>query len=610
MATRSSVVVLTALFIAMPVVLVGCPDHAEQGAPWDDQASGDDDETGDDDDDGAPDICDGHAGEILCDGDTEIVCDEHGDIASTRDCDVEEGEFCFAGLGCVECYPGDRRCDGTWIEECDTDGQGWSDLENCDSALGLACVDGVCVDLCAEAAEQERNDGCSFLAVDTELSGPHGEYLFGIVVANPSQSVDGYVDVEQRDQGNWILLETRTLPPGDAEIFEYTDSQLTGSCLSENGYRITSNIPVFAWQFNPIQSRATTDASLLFPTAPGDVSYRLPGWGPGVSGDEGTRGSLNVVAEVDGTEVSVTPSVATASGTGVPTGEPGTAMTFVLDQGDNLQIVRANHHESLAGTLVASSNHPVAAFSGHSCAYVPADSSGACNHLEEQVLGQTRWGTEYLAARIPHRRPAVPEDAHWQLVAGEGPVSLVFEADPAVVGLPGSLQLDLVAGEVTELQVSGDDQHPGDFLVTGDGPFLLTQYTEGWGSLVPVLPNGVGDPCMAQTVPVKRFRDDYMTYAPEGWNEHFLVLTRSPQVGIWIDGVNVSNWPHVSYTVTQDYEVLHVPVSSGVHNLQGEAPFGLLVMGWGSADAYCYPGGFESWVEPGDARGGGRGGGR
>ncbi len=85
-----------------------------------------------------------------------------------------------------------------------------------------------------------------------------------------------------------------------------------------------------------------------------------------------------------------------------------------------------------------------------------------------------------------------------------------------------------------------------------------------------------------------------MTFAPEGWDEHTLVLVRSPDLDVRIDGVDVSAWPHESFAAPQKYEVLHVAVDPGAHLLDGDAPFGLLVMGWGSADAYCYPGGFEA----------------
>jgi len=302
---------------------------------------------------------------------------------------------------------------------------------------------------------------------------------------------------------------------------------------------------------------------------------------------------MNVVAGADAPQVTVVPTVATAGGVDVPAADPGGTRTFTLDQGAHLQMIPAALHARFAGTVVSSDPHPVSVFSGHGCAFVPVDSTGACNHLEEQVLGLSRWGTQYVAARLPHRNPGAPEEVHWQIVAGDDPVSLIFEADAGVTGLPAHTQLEMAAGEVVDLQVAGDLQHPGDFFVTGDSPFMLTQYSVGWGSLDPSLPNGVGDPCMTQTVPIDAFRDEYMTYAPPGWDDHHLVVVRSHDLDVRIDGAVLEDWPYDPFTAPQDYEILHVEVGPGAHHLEGDAPFGLMVMGWGGADAYCYPGGFE-----------------
>jgi len=580
-------------------LFVGCPDSDT----FDVSPDGDDDsETSHDDDDSEQpaDPCDEHPGEILCDGEMEIVCDEAGDVVSNRDCEEALGEFCVPGLGCTYCDPGDRFCVGPTIVECDADGLGVTTIETCVEAMGEECLNGACVNACAQAASQQRNDGCSFLAVDMEISYFPMPWTYGVVVA-ASRTIGATVDVETKVGDVWDLVATEYVGSGGSYAFRLPNLHTGGSAVTSNAYRITSTAPVYAWQFNPLdEPSGLTDASLLFPvvdSAPAASQYHIPGWAHGVSEEQGARGTLNVLATADGSVVTVTPSAATDSGVGIGAGEPGVAMTVTLDEGENLQLVRSVIGEGLAGTVVQSDGAPVAVFSGHTCAYVPAG-AGACNHLEEQVFDIRLWGSDYIAARFPQRTMEfTSEPVHWQIVAGDEPVQLTFSAAGAVLGLPQDGQLALAAREAILLEVSGNEDHPGDFRVSGDQPFLLAQYSVGWSQVPEPWTNG-GDPSMVQVVPIDAYRDAYLAFFLDrsGWRHH-LVVTRSLGSSVRVDSEDLDSMPDTSERLVDgEWEVVRVLVAQGLHDIEADAPVGLMAGGWQTGDAYWYPGGYSRAV--------------
>lgn len=58
-----------------------------------------------------------------------------------------------------------------------------------------------------------------------------------------------------------------------------------------------------------------------------------------------------------------------------------------------------------------------------------------------------------------------------------------------------------------------------------------------------------------------------------------------------IDGAAVSaTWVSVGST---SFDVARVSVSDGVHVLEGDQPFGVIVIGYDSYDSYAYPGGLN-----------------
>ena len=576
----------------LALVLSGCPTPAPD---LDDDVNGDDDDDNGDDDDGAPtDICDDFPGEIICDGQDAVTCDEYGDIVSVDECDVDAGITCFWGLGCVSCFPGQRWCVDDAVVECNANGMGFTVMQECDVANGEVCEGGECIELCQQAEDHESTIGCLFYAIDTDQhdSGPE-TIQYAVALSNVNTALTAQASVETFDGNNWNAQWSGPIGPLQLETIELPDRHVDDTAINTYGaYRVTSSIPIIAYQFNPVNGASSylSDASLLLPVPSWDSVYRVPGWDEANDGFGLQHSSLNVIASVDGTQVTVTPTCNTLGGSGIAAGGPGVPVTATLNAGDYLQIASNGANTSLAGTLIETdANTPVGVFAGHECALIPTNSC-CCDHLEEQVFGIQTWGESYAAARIPHRGPP-PEASLWQIVTGNDPVELTFTAHAEVTGLPANGTV-ILPGEALRFEVSGSEANPGDFVVTGTDAFLLTQYMLS----AQMAPNGQGDPAMVQAVPVEQYLDSYVLLVPGTWVNDYLIITRPVGETVTIDGVSVDAWTAWSESTaigTGGYEAVRLLVADGVHVLEGTMGFGVVVVGFDTYDSYAYPGGLN-----------------
>jgi len=561
----------------------------------DDDASGDDDDDASDDDTEPTDICDGAPGEIVCDSNTAVYCDLNGDIDHTDECDGPAGEFCLWGTGCVVCYPSTSDCDGFDVLECAGDGAGYFVVDTCVEELGEVCTNGECVQLCDVAEQTDSTIGCEFFAIDTDQHDMGPETIqYAVALSNVHETLTATATVESRSGGVWTPVWSDQVGPRQLVTVNLNDAHVDDTAIHDDGaYRITSTIPIIAYQFNPVDGASSylSDASLLLPVSALDSVYRIPGWRQAVDNTGTTQhSSLNVVATVDNTTVVVTPSIATLSGGSVAAAGPQTPVTVQLDEGDYLQIASNQDLAGLAVSLIETAPAtPVAVFAGHECALIPT-SDCCCDHLEEQIFGIQTWGESYVAARIPHRGPPA-EDCLWQVVAGNDPVTLTFDAHGEVTGLPGTTTLG--PGEVLEFWVSGSTTNPGDFSISGTDAFLLTQYMiSAYASPNPNL----GDPAMVQTVPVEQYLDAYVVLVPSTWQNDYMIITRPVGTVVTIGGTSIDAWPQWSESSvigSSGFEAVRVQVSDGVHELEGSDMFGVVVVGFDTHDSYAYPGGLN-----------------
>lgn len=435
---------------------------------------------------------------------------------------------------------------------------------------------------CAQAESGESTVGCLFYAVDLDQVALFENGQFGVAISNVQANQTATVTVERKTNGIWALAApAQMVDPMSLYVFELPDHHQQGSGIKFGGaYRVTSDVPIIAYQFNPFEQGAwSSDASLLYPVPAWDTINHAVAW-PDGSG----RGYVTIVAQVDGTVVEVTPAVATAGGPGVPAGSPGVPFMLNLEEGDIAEIMVATDNTDLTGTRI-SADDPVAVFSAHECAYIP-DLMNACDHIEEQVAGLHFWGTQFVAARLPPRTPASPETALWQIYASEDDTTVSLSADPAVSGLPNT-PTTLDRGQKLEFYAGGDQAHPGDFLVSADKPIAVFNYMTGYGNLP--FAQQTGDPAMVQLSPVEQFLPTYVVIVPDKWDIDQLVITRESGQAVALDGTPLADSAFVP--VGPDHEVGRFIVADGVHELSSGIGFSVVIVGYDYADSYAYLGG-------------------
>ena len=441
---------------------------------------------------------------------------------------------------------------------------------------------------CEQAAAGESTVGCLFYGVDLDQNGGLEFDQFAIAVSNPQADTPADVVVEEKVGGVWQMVDGTTVAPQTLHAFSLADKHHQGSGVMAGGtYRVTSDVPIVAYQFNPlIQGAASSDASLLYPVSSWDSLNRALHWGGGFG-----RGYLTIVAAFDGTTVEVVPTVATEAGTGVPAGSPGVPFSLTLDEGDIAEVMVTTSNTSLVGSRIESDDpdKPIGVFSGHECAWIPHMVT-ACDHIEDQLSGVRLWGTSFVASRMPVREPATPETSLWQVVASEDDTTVTFTADPEVTGVPAGPQI-LQAGDVIEFYAGGTPAHPGDFLVDADKPIAVANYMTGEGNLMTA---NAGDPAMAQQSPIEQYLPRYIVLVPSEWINDVLVVTRPAGVEVTIDGVAIDEGAFID--AGGGYEVARVPTTDGVHALDSEEGFMVMVVGFDDADSYAYVGGTGTGV--------------
>lgn len=576
------------LWVFFAVFASGCG----RDEPIDDDCVPTDDDIASDDD-SMPDVCEQFPGEIICVEGIAISCDVFGNTTSSEECSVLDGLECHEGLGCVSCFPGERWCEDLTVQECGPSGLTHTTVDVCDESTGEACITGECYSLCDLAALEESSQGCRFYGVYLEQNHewPLGPYA--IAVSNVDDVFPANVTFETFLGGGWLVEHQAVVLPLNSETHKFDNHEISGTGIGAGyGYRVNSDVPLIAYQFNPLDgdNSFSSDASLLIPSTAFEEYHRIPGWGCGNSEHQHGTSTLAVVAAQDGTQVTVTPTANSAAGGSVPEGFSGVPLgPIVLNEGDVLQVTGATTAATLAGSEV-DSTLPVGVFAGHQCANVPQDES-ACDHIEEQIAGVSSWGVEVVGARMPVRRNP-PEVSVWQFYGGHTATVLTFEAPVEVTGLPEGNSISLGAGEMVEMRVSGSASRPGDFHVVGTAPFSATQYMAGAGT---VTGSQAGDPCMAQSVPVEQYRTNYVVLVPTTWENDRFILSRQSGTVVTVDGIDIDHWEEWSPVtpVASGWEVVRLEVEDGVHVLEGDAPFGVLVVGFDEWDSYCYPGGMD-----------------
>lgn len=451
-------------------------------------------------------------------------------------------------------------------------------VEECPSPL--ICMNGMCVDddACGYALANKSNIGCEYWAVDMDNSTPSMPYAIAVSNLDAATAV---VTVEQRNASGYVILETADVPSKQVHVFMLGDNTTAGSYLMQyKAYRVTSDLPVVAYQFNPYAGLqpdnsdvCTNDGSLLLATSGLDNFYYVLGY-PTNAGSS----SMNVVATQDGTTVKVTPANAMTGGSGVAALAAGVETTFVMNASDVLQL---NSGSDVSGTYVES-DKPIGVFGGNTCSFIPSTVS-YCDHIEHQMFPVTTWGDEFVAARSPIRSTVqAPENDYWRIIASED--GTVITTTPSVPGIPATM----TAGQVVEVGVNYS------FHIEATAPILVGQFLTGHMATDIPFENAGGDPAFALLAPTAQFLPSYVFLAPEKYLSDYVVITHPADQDVMLDGVSVATIGDCeTEAFDAEWNITRCLIPDFTHTLDAAEPVGAMVWGYGGRVSYGYTAGLD-----------------
>lgn len=589
--------------------------------------------------------------------------------ALLQDC-TTQGLLCDEKLGaCLQCVPNATSCRNGDVVACHGDGQTYDIQQVCDRAAGSACVDGRCQNLCEEARRSRSNVGCEYWAADLDnaalgASNNAAAQQFAVVISNPQRDVPVRVTITQDDgepggvpavsvvaQGEVLPNSLRVFKLGPREVDGSPEGEFntgTGTALSRKAYRIETDFPVVAYQFNPLENASvfSNDASLLKPVsalgppvAGGDLApaYVVVGWpqtiarsdNPDVDfGGTELRAFLTVVGTRPGTKVRVTTSTRVIPGGPVAETPKGGQIEATLGAYDVLNLETGDFDADFTGSLIEA-NGPLVVFSGSEASDAPTFTTLSkrfccADHLEEQIDPIRTAGTRYVAAHGPSRTGAVaaagaqvavvPEPDYFRVVAaieGETTVTTTLPPPDDSFVLPGR-------GAFRTLEATRD------FMIESSAPVSLGNVSPSQeaAGIRRGLPGG--DPSLLVVPPIEQWRSDYVFLTPDKYAFDFLTVIAPPDVAVTLDGETLTpelceiapadgldagqrggasppflvyrcqlSFATIDPTKAAPANLLPGAQNDGVHRVVAPVPVGVLVSGFDSFVSYSYAAGTQ-----------------
>ena len=394
---------------------------------------------------------------------------------------------------------------------------------------------------------------------------------YAVVVSNPNATPASVTVSNAAGE-----VDSKQVPPSGLEIFELPRADIDGTIVVANAYRVVSDIPVTAHQFNPLGNELvySNDASLLLPITALGTEYRVLAW-PQSRADI-LPGFLAVAAVDPGaTEVTVTVASNTRAGGDIPALSAGQSLTRTLQQNEVLAIQTAGLASDLSGSLVTA-DKKVAVYGGAECANVPLNVT-ACDHLEEQMFPVAAWGRTYLAAKS---KPRNTEPDVWRVLASVDNTTVT--TDPYQPGTP----VTLAAGEFVEFETTQS------FLIQAGAPVLVGQYLVGQDFGFSQA-GFTGDPAFILSVPVEQYRTSYIFLTPPNYANDSITIIAPTGAEVTLDGTPVAAADFAETAPGSGWSTAQLTVADGVHQLEATEPVGLTVTGYDQYVSYGYPGGLD-----------------
>ena len=582
-------------------------------------------------------------GQSMCDGNSFLTCQD-GSFTVSEQCPV----LCDGDQGCVECDPGANYCQDDAVYGCDEAGNDTGMVETCSG--GLHCDHGDCVDMCEEATTNRSYVGCEYWPVDLDnavevaaagpidffgcdLTMPGSKQVtnvdicydaendvraglcdppnnacpsgfacaqpdscildaktapFAIVVSNPQVfPVTLTLTTDLGQMASMTVAAGAVLPIYPQELGSFPDRSVDQSGVRKAAYKVTSDAPIVAYQFNPLDNEGvfSNDGSLLIPRHAFDLKYYAMTWPTLERRDQPQsthdyNGYVAVVAWQDDTQITITPSAGVRAGKNafgaIAAGE---AKTFTLDAYDVLS-VEAVAGGDLSGTKIESADGQgtFGVLAGHEATVILNEGASCCaDHLEEAMFPTSTWGTEYAVSRSQSR--GMDEADVLRIMAQEDGTDVTF--DPPVSGNDCTA---LAAGEFCTVDVMTDT------VVSSPKPILVGHYLKSVIETGFFDSEGVGDPSLALAVPTAQFRDSYTFLVPQDYTSQYVSVTAQSDASVMLDGEEIGEGMTV---FGGTWKGGRFEVGPGSHVLSCENGCGLEVYGYSDAVSYLFAGGLD-----------------
>ncbi|HJL20000.1 MAG TPA: IgGFc-binding protein [Sandaracinaceae bacterium LLY-WYZ-13_1] len=580
--------------------------------------------------DGSSEGCE--AGELYCAPGEVVQTCRGGERVDQETCTGDT--VCAEGLGCVACRPDYYRCDGQNLYRCRADGSGWDIEMTCtaDEVCTAGGRVGMCADACAEAVARRSNIGCEYWAVDLDNEYAEGIAMndaysqqFAVAIANPSEvtatvrvfvndASGGGVPVEREVfSGTVAPRDVLEIPLDQREVDGPPGSHVDtrGSWFSSHAYKITSNYPVVAYQFNPIVQDFSNDASLLIPSSGLDNHYRVLGW-PTANpiepfGDIAgipDHSFVTIVGVEEATTVRVTlggPIVGDNFGVGIAQANAGDVVEWTLGPYDVLNLESRDIPGDLTGTVVES-DEPVVVFSGGERGLAPISEDGVpappggppdnvccTEHLEEQVFPTTAWGKDFVITRSPQRGRTWAEPDIYRVMADR-------ESTTITTNLPApNDSFTLGPGEWREFYAQQSFTMQASHPVSIEQILVSQAWVDDWRD------GHGGDPSMILFPPYQQYRESYVFLTPSTFSADYVVISAPLGTRVLLDGGDINGDEFMSlctYEMAGEvegtvYQAVTCPVDDGAHTIDADMPVGIMVYGYYNVGSYGYAGGSD-----------------
>ncbi|HMJ54000.1 MAG TPA: IgGFc-binding protein [Polyangiaceae bacterium] len=525
--------------------------------------------------------------------------------------DGGEGGLIITGLcgldRCV-CQPGQSSCSAGRAKACRADGSGYVEFD-CDPVQGMTCEPGGCKGPCAETWTAASYIGCDYYPTVT-LNPVWSGFDFAVAVGNASEAPahvtvtrgSTAVATETVDRAGIQIIKlpwVTELKGGDVNACQSPPEPGNTRVVADGAYRLRTDVPVTVYQFSPLTYEIapvpvdcpvgtqcpggldpacksfSNDASLLFPANTLTGNYTGLSWPSGPK----RAGFLAVTATEDDTDVEVTGHGTFAPGGGVDAAGRGIVK---LARGDVLELI-AEHAQppqtygsDLSGTLIRAT-HPVQVIGGHSCANIPAATTGYCDHLEQALFPVEVLGKDYL---VTYPAAVASESPHVIRIAAVSPdTTITFDPPIAPSTTLGPDDAVFQIDNVTK-----------DVRIQADKAILVAQYMQGSASV----PSGSGDPSMSLAIPSAQFRPNYVFVAPLTYDSNFVNVIAPRGTVVSVDGMTLATSEFADIGASGFTVARHQLTGGDVHKVAAMGgSVGIVVYGYGKDTSYMYPGGLD-----------------